>query len=129
MQGNGASPAGWTAISIVILQAHKQTGHGASFLCPISDVKKDLSCILYVDDNDLIHMYEEEGDTIQTAHEAIQRSISSWGELLIATGGALKPPKCFYYLIGYTGDHEGHPNCLSQPPSQTVPPHRFSSTP
>ncbi len=53
-------------------------------------------------------MCEEEGDTIQTAHEAIQRSISSWGELLIATGGALKPPKCFYHLIGYKWDQEGN---------------------
>eukprot|EP00804_Cyclotella_cryptica_P006975 CCRYP_007113-RA/>CCRYP_007113-RA protein AED:0.75 eAED:0.75 QI:0/-1/0/1/-1/0/1/0/1178 len=108
MQGNGASPAGWTAISIVILQAHKSRGHGASFHCPISEMTKDLSCILYVDDNDLIHMCEEEEDTIYTAHAAIQKSISSWGELLIATGGALKPPKCFYYLIGYTWDQEGN---------------------
>ena len=28
-QGNGASPAGWTVISITILQAHKEKGHGA----------------------------------------------------------------------------------------------------
>eukprot|EP00804_Cyclotella_cryptica_P025778 CCRYP_021230-RA/>CCRYP_021230-RA protein AED:0.44 eAED:0.44 QI:0/0/0/0.5/1/1/2/0/195 len=34
MQGNGASPAGWTVVSIVILGAHKEEGHGASFLCP-----------------------------------------------------------------------------------------------
>eukprot|EP00804_Cyclotella_cryptica_P003924 CCRYP_016117-RA/>CCRYP_016117-RA protein AED:0.75 eAED:0.75 QI:0/-1/0/1/-1/1/1/0/1178 len=108
MQGNGASPAGWTAISITILHAHKARGHGASFLCPISQVKKDLACILYVDDNDLLHMCEEEHETIQTAHEAIQKSISSWGDLLIATGGALKPPKCFYYLIGYKWDQHGN---------------------
>jgi hypothetical protein len=72
MQGNGASPAGWTAISIVILHAHKKKGHGATFVCPISETKKDLSCILYVDDNDLLHMCDKEDDTIHTAHEAIQ---------------------------------------------------------
>jgi hypothetical protein len=108
MKGNGASPAGWTAISIVILHAHKKKGHGATFVCPISETKKDLSCILYVDDNDLLHMCDKEDGMIHTAHEAIQRSILSWGEVLIATGGALKPPKCFYYLIGYKWDDKGN---------------------
>jgi hypothetical protein len=55
MQGNGASPAGWTVVSIVILGAHKAEGHGATFLYPVSQQQKDLACILYVDDNDLIH--------------------------------------------------------------------------
>eukprot|EP00804_Cyclotella_cryptica_P018896 CCRYP_006429-RA/>CCRYP_006429-RA protein AED:0.69 eAED:0.69 QI:0/-1/0/1/-1/0/1/0/365 len=121
MQGNGASPAGWTAISIVILHAHKARGHGASFLCPISAVKKELSCIFYVDDNDLIHMCEAEEDTVQTAPEAIQHSISSWGELLIATGGALKPPKCFYYLIGYKWNQEGNWEYLQEPDLPVIP--------
>ena len=35
-QGNGAAPAGWTVVSIAILNAHKRKGHGAKFLCPIS---------------------------------------------------------------------------------------------
>lgn len=37
-QGNGAAPAGWTVVSIAILNAHKHKGHGATFLCPISQV-------------------------------------------------------------------------------------------
>ena len=35
-QGNGAAPAGWAVISITILNAHKKKGHGAKFVCPIS---------------------------------------------------------------------------------------------
>ncbi len=35
-QGNGAAPASWTVVSIVILNAHKRNGHGAKFVCPIS---------------------------------------------------------------------------------------------
>eukprot|EP00804_Cyclotella_cryptica_P030009 CCRYP_013463-RA/>CCRYP_013463-RA protein AED:0.64 eAED:0.64 QI:0/-1/0/1/-1/0/1/0/212 len=64
MQGNGASPAGWTVISIVILHAHSQTGHAATFRCSVSGVAKSLSCILYVDDNNLIHLCETEPDTV-----------------------------------------------------------------
>ena len=31
-QGNGAAPADWAVISITILQAHKEKGHGAHFV-------------------------------------------------------------------------------------------------
>ncbi|KAL7482089.1 hypothetical protein ACHAW6_007778 [Cyclotella cf. meneghiniana] len=33
--------------------------------------------------------------------------MSSWGNLLITTGGALKPPKCFYYLLSNSWDNRG----------------------
>ena len=108
MQGNGASPAGWTVVSIVILGAHKEEGHGASFICPVSQTRKDLACILYVDDNDLLHLQEDETSTMSDAQEALQASVSSWGNLLISTGGALKPQKCFYYVIGYEWDRNGN---------------------
>jgi hypothetical protein len=107
MQGNGASPAGWTVVSITILHAHKAQGHRASFLCPVSSKRKDLSCILYVDDTDLLHLSPNKDSSIQDAHNALQASITSWGNLLIATGGSLKPEKCFYYLIGYKWDTRG----------------------
>ncbi len=34
-------------------------------------------------------------------HHAIQNSINSWGNLLIATGGVLQPSKCFYSIISF----------------------------
>jgi hypothetical protein len=76
MQGNGTSPADWTAVSITILHAHKCQGHGATFVTPISGISKELSCILYVNDTDLIHLCNDEQDTVGTAHEALQRSMS-----------------------------------------------------
>jgi hypothetical protein len=38
-QGNGAAPVGCAVISITVVRAHKRKGHGATFLCPISNVK------------------------------------------------------------------------------------------
>ena len=38
-QGNGAAPAGWAVISIVILGAHKREVHGAKCVCPVSLAK------------------------------------------------------------------------------------------
>ena len=91
MQGNGASPAGWTVVSIAILQAHKNQGHGATFLCPVSEKRQDLACILYVDDTDILHLCQDQGDTVYDAHTALQNSVTSWGNLLIATGGHSNP--------------------------------------
>eukprot|EP00956_Cyclotella_meneghiniana_P037467 scaffold139228_cov59-Cyclotella_meneghiniana.AAC.8 len=35
-QGNGAAPAGWAAISVTIVNAHKKRGHSAVFMCLIT---------------------------------------------------------------------------------------------
>jgi hypothetical protein len=45
-QGNGASPAGWCVISIMILWAHGAKGHRAHFIAPMSHVRSSLSAIL-----------------------------------------------------------------------------------
>jgi len=55
-QGNGASPAGWCVISIVILWAHSAKGHDAQFIAPMSLVQCSLWAILYVDNMDLLHI-------------------------------------------------------------------------
>jgi hypothetical protein len=36
-QGNSASPAAWTAVSIPMISAHKRKGHGAHLVMPISN--------------------------------------------------------------------------------------------
>ena len=55
-QGNGAASAGWGVVSIVILNAHKEAGHGAKFCCPISLISSNLAAVLFVDDTDVIHV-------------------------------------------------------------------------
>jgi hypothetical protein len=100
-QGNGASPAGWAVISIVILNAHGKKGHGAKFVCPITKLSSHLSAILYVDDTDLLHINLEKDESVAQVHKLIQASIKNWGSLLIATSGALQPAKCFYSIISY----------------------------
>ena len=37
----------------------------------------------------------------------MQRSITNWGNLLIATGGSLKPGKCFYHLVSFNWRPDG----------------------
>ena len=107
MQGNGAAPAGWAVVSITIIHAHKKEGHGATFLCPITKLKKEVAGVLYVDDTDITHLDLTKVETTSEAHASLQRSLDSWSQLLIASGGALKPAKCFYYLMSYVWDRKG----------------------
>ena len=95
-QGNGASPAGWAVISIIILNAHGKKGCSTKFVCPITKLSSHLSAILYVDNTDLLHINLEEDESVAKVHKLIQASVENWGNLLIATGGALQPAKSFY---------------------------------
>jgi hypothetical protein len=49
-------------------------------------------------------------ESIFDVHAAIQRAIENWGRLLIATGGMLKPEKCFYQLIDFAWTQKGDGN-------------------
>ena len=84
-QGSGAAGAGWAAVSICIIQAHKRKGHGATFLCPISDLKSNIAGVIYVDDTDIIHFRMDKSKDVIDAHFYLQSSITNWSKLLIAT--------------------------------------------
>ncbi len=46
-------------------------------------------------------------ETVMEAHDALQHSIHNLGRILIATGGALEPAKCFYHLISFSWQPDG----------------------
>jgi hypothetical protein len=54
-----------------------------------------------VDDTDFLHIVLTKTETVDKVHKAIQASVNSWGNLLVATGGALQPSKCFYSIISF----------------------------
>jgi hypothetical protein len=100
-QGNGASPAAWTAVTIPMISAHKRKGHGAHLVTPISNQPCHLAGGLFVDNTNLLHLDMRRVKSAANAHERLQEAVINWGKLLIATGGALKPEKCSYYLISF----------------------------
>jgi hypothetical protein len=79
--GNGAAPAGWAAISITILNAHKKKGHSATFMCPITN-----KVVKLVDHCDLIHIDMTDDDDVYTTFQKMQEALLNWGsfELLPA---------------------------------------------
>ncbi len=78
--------------------------------------------VLFVDDTDLYIM-----DVCHRSRQAlwqdVQDSTTTWGHLLTAIGGALKPVKCFYYLADYKWSTDGSWACtlMVDMPSITVP--------
>ena len=54
--------------------------------------------VLYVDDADFLLMHECSRSRLDIFYE-LQDALTSWGRLLIETGGALKPEKFFYYMV------------------------------
>ena len=49
----------------------------------------------------------EGNETVAEAHSALQASVRSWGGLLIASGGALKPVKCFSHILSFRWKSNG----------------------
>ncbi len=99
-QGNGVSPAAWTVISILpIISAHKNKGHGAHLIAPISGSTCHLAGGLFVDNTNLFHVNMCKVKTISEAHEHLQEGVINWQKLLLTTGSALKPAKYFSYFF------------------------------
>jgi hypothetical protein len=107
MQGNTGGPLCWTVTTIPMVNAHKRKGHGTHLVAAISNEQTHIAGNLFVDDDDKLHIDMRINETKAEAHEKFQLSISNWGRLLIATGGALKPSKCLYYLISFKWNKEG----------------------
>jgi hypothetical protein len=95
-QGNGASPAGWCNISIMILWAHGAKGHRAHFIAPMSHVRSSQSMILYVDDTDLLHLNMHRDETIFKMHAALQRRNQKLGQTAYCYGWYPKARKILF---------------------------------
>jgi hypothetical protein len=97
-QGNRAAPLSWIQLSTVQVTIFKQLKLGAVIQDPITVVLIHTMGALIVDDTDLYtwrqHIMDPGELWGQTQIELEQLSC-----LLNATGGALKPEKCFWYLL------------------------------
>jgi hypothetical protein len=101
VQGSGAAPGAWIAVSTVIVGAYKRRGYGAHLVGGWSQRQLPLSALLYVDDTDLLHKHDDSLNSPDTLVPWVQEATNHWGHLLQATGGNLKPAKCYWYLLHY----------------------------
>ena len=49
----------------------------------------------------------DEDQDVMENFQHMQEAITNWGKLLLVTGGALKPSKCFFHLISFKWNKAG----------------------
>ncbi len=63
--------------------------------------------VIYVNDMDLTHFCMDTHKGREDTFYWIQEAIENWGKFLLASGGALKPAKCFFHLIYFKFKADG----------------------
>ncbi len=99
-QGNRAAPPSWIQLSVVLVNVFKQLTLGTLIQDPVTAEVIHSMGALFVDDTDLYTWREDILDPGELWRQA-QLELENWSCLLNATGGALKPEKCFWYLLDY----------------------------
>lgn len=99
-QGSKAAPASWLQLSSMIVNAYKSQNCASSIQDPITGkITQSVGC-MFVDDTDLYCMSPLLHTVVLVILQA-QVCVTLWSSLLNATGGAIKGPKSFWYLIDY----------------------------
>ncbi len=99
-QGNGAAPPGFLAVCTLMINVYCNLGHRVRFIGAWAQDAFTLAVVLYVDYSDLFHMaigMPSDEEFLQL----VQNATNNWAGLVHATGGLLKPQKCFWYMLGW----------------------------
>ena len=96
LQGSGASPCIWLAISAVLIAALEQRSPGISFRSPDGTIQDVRAADAFVDDTDL---YVSVDTSFPQLAQQAQVVAQHWEQLLYTSGGALALNKCFWYGI------------------------------
>lgn len=99
LQGNGAGPAGWFAISSVLIDAMRDAGFGYKDWTVSRGLAFQIASFAFVDDTDLLHVNNSPGVTTEDLIVEAQQMVTKWHGLLRATGGDLAPEKSYWYLV------------------------------
>ena len=99
-QGNGAAPACWLMLSSLMMRVYRQGGHVSTLDSPMSGTPIEFMGEIFVDDTDLLTMLRDVF-SVSGILKIAQENLDKWARLLIATGGALNPSKCYWYMILY----------------------------
>ncbi len=99
-QGNGAAPPGFLAVCTLMINVYRRLGHGTEFVGAWSRDAFMLAAVLYIDDSDLLHMVKGYPTNAEFL-ALVQSATDDWAGLVHASGGSLKPQKCFWYMLGW----------------------------
>ena len=112
LQGSGASPYLWLAITCVLLGALQKWSPDITFNNPQGTLTCNCIGEAYVHSTEL-WLTVPDRDITQLAQE-MQKIAQHWEQLLYITGGALALEKCFYVALQWSFPNDEHTLC---PPS------------
>ncbi len=81
-------------LSLLMMSVYKKGGHVSTLVSLISGTLIDFTGEIFADDTDLLTMRQDIHDATKVLSIA-QANLDKWAHLLIATGGALDPSKCY----------------------------------
>jgi hypothetical protein len=83
-----------------MINVYRNLGYGVTFVGAWTRDAFILAAVLYVDNSDLFHMTQGT-PTDDKFLALVQQATDDWAGLVHATGGSLKPQKCFWYMLGW----------------------------
>ena len=93
-----------------MIRCYEKAGHGSKLLSAISGAAIKFMGEIFADDTDLLNILAENKDEAELM-QIKQQNIDKWAGLLIATGGALNPSKCYWINPGHPyPSHKRSPN-------------------
>lgn len=111
LQGNGAGPTLWLAVSTPLFAMMKTAKHGIKYRTSISKEFDSIIGFAFIDDTDIVEGDFQMGHLdIDTVFDNMQEAIDRWEGGMKTTGGAIRPDKSFVYPINFTfkpnGDYQ-----------------------
>jgi hypothetical protein len=97
-QGGGASPIGWLAVLLVMIQTYSKYTSGITLTDPMGMFSLALYLISYVDDNTLVQRFEHD-QGMPSILEQLQFCLKKWHNILKITGGDLALEKCTFCIL------------------------------
>lgn len=103
-QGNGAGPTIWVAVSAILICMLEAAGFGLEILSAVSGLLVLANVLSFIDDADVIQAAKSVEQSAEDLFYSVQQAMDLWAGGVRATGGALNPPKCFWWLIDFRWD-------------------------
>jgi hypothetical protein len=100
-QGNGGAPGLWLCVACLLVDYMHDQGHAIEMIAPITLAMIVIVALLFVDDNDLLSVAPNGSPLIEEVLPSLQEKVSTWEGGLKVTGGALKPAKCKFQVVGH----------------------------
>ncbi len=103
-QGNVAAGPGFTAMSLLIVNAYLRNGFSVWIYSSYYKCLLILVVVMYINITDLVHWSSLPSCIPVKLIAAAQTATYAWGGLAIATEAAMKPDKCYTYFLFYWYD-------------------------